>query len=860
MPRDELINLLGLYSDPNQYLAPGAGCRLSQNVWLVRQGLLQKRRGYKRWSNTLTFAVNKLFPYEGGFIAHSGSGVLQRVTNAGAVSSYGSGFSPPTTTWRTRAAIAGKNFYFNTNAETYRLSGSSGVPTKAGGLVAPGFDSQAPTTVLTDSGAGFLADGSAVAYRYCLVSLDAFGREIEGPVSGRIIRANVTGVGGYSGGNTGNVTVRALLPPDATDSHFIRIFRSAQKPSGQALDDDMKLVYEVQLKQLDVTNGYFQQKDITPDALRGAFIYTAPNAGEGLGQNNEQPPRCADLTFFKRRLWFANTTRRSEFDLQLLAVGGTEGVQNGDKLIIGGLTFTAKSATPGANEYLLEVGGTTSFNIEQTAMNLVSCINKSASNTILWARYVSAPDDVPGRIFLFSRSVTASAYTIAVGAGSKRDCWNPSLLPTEHVVDLARVAGVVTATMVTGNQSFKVGERILMNPNTGPVGSFGIGPFTLTAITANTFVYTEAGVPATTTGSSAFIYSDDIGQFFQESKVNRCYYSKIDEFDAVPLDNWIDVGAEDSEIIAVVAGRAGSNLLQFWKRDGVFRLLGDDELSFAAVPCDGPTVKAVAREMICHFRGEICGLTDMGFVRVNETGRMQAFDNQIHNDVLSAIESQGDNLETLGFMVPYESEGLLLAFVGGNRDIASGLSTLCNEGFVFSTRADEWSSFLWDVTNGDGNGKRCGIFNPVDRLLYFGDSYLTSGSQTFVYQERKARASTDYRDQRGDGLLYSIKSVVAPVIQTGRAPGMDKHWQEVALLFNGNQPASLTVDDANELGAGGTHTLAALSGYVHRFWPFPQASRGSVLLLTITHDTIGEGFDLAGLQVTYEVTGSKVSR
>lgn len=867
MGRSELINLRGLHTNPNQFLVPDGGMRVATNVWMTKPGVLSKRRGFTRWSGTLTFAVNKMFSYLGGFVAHCGTDRMNYVTAAGSVSSLGTGFNPPVSngsTWRTRGCIAGKNFYFNTDANVKRLSNADAIM-NAGGLIAPGFDNMGVTTPLTDAGSGFLGDGYAVAYRYSLVHVDAFGREIEGPVSGRLVVSNVTGIAGYSAGNASNYTVRALLPSDATQNDFIRIFRSAQKLVGQALDDDLKLVYEVQLKQGDITNGYFEQKDITPDTLRGAFIYTAPNAGEGLLQNNEPPPYCADLCFHKGRTWFANTQRRSEFTLQILSVGGSAGIQADDRLIINGnVTLTAKTAAPGTNEYLIVTGGTASYNIEQTALNLVSAINKHSTNTVVYARYLSGPDDVPGKILLQSRTPASSVYGVVVGAGSKRDCWNPSMLPGEHIMDLSRTSNVVTATVTSGAQNFKVGEQITVQGGSGSGGSvFGNGPFTVATIDvvgASTFLtYAETGANGTLAARSVNIYTNEIVQFEQEAKVNRVYYSKFDEFDAVPIVNWVDVGRADSEIIAIVSQ---GEVLTVWKRDGIFRIVGVDELSFIAIEVD-LTVRAVAREMIVGFQNGVVGLTDKGIVRVDQNGQVEPIDIPIRADVLAQITAQGDDLEKLGFAVAYEPEDMVVFFFGGNKDITSGSSALCNFGFIYNGQADEWTRWEWDANNGDGNGKRCGITNDADRRLYFGDSYNTAGSSTFIYKERKDRAASDFSDQRGASSVnnFSITSTISPVIQTGRAPGLVKEWQEATLLFDaGAQPAVLVVTDANEFGQGGTHTLAPNGGYACRIWPYAQVARGQLLILSISHDSAPENFELAGIQVLYKVDGPQVNR
>jgi hypothetical protein len=864
---DEIIRLLGKRTDPNPFLVPNGSMRQAMNVWMTRPGLLSKRRGFSRWSGVLTFAVNKLFPYETGFIAHVGTDVVMKVSSAGAVSNFGSIGAPPDqgTGWRTRGCIAGKDFFFNTNDHVYRLSGSSSTPVKAGGLIAPSFDTQAVGTILTGSG-GFLADGYAVAYRYLLGSKNSFGREILGPVSGRISVTNQTGTSGWSAGVAANVTTRALLPPEATTSTFIRWFRSAQVTAGSTPDDDLQLVYEKQLTAADVAAGYVELVDIVPDALRGPYIYTSPNAGEGILQNNDPPPNCAEIVAHKNRVWYLNTRQPHSFNLQILAVGGTDGIQAGDKLQLFGnvsITMTATTGAPAAGEYLLVTSGTVAYNIEQTALNLVTAINKWATNTAYWAQYVSGPLDTPGKINIYQRSKGVVGFTVAAGPGSKRDCFNPALLPGPHTMDLARAANVVTATVTSGTQNFKVGESIAIF---APTGTFGTGPFTVLSIDVvgpSTFLtYAENGINASLAGQVVFLVNGPTSSpagptcsSVQEARADRAYYSKAGEFDAVPRTNFIDLGGQDKDIVAAVSA---NDQLWTWKRDGIIRLVGDDGSSFTPIDVDR-TVVANARETVVKFLGDPVGLTDRGFMRATMAG-LELIDGSIHKELLDQmVGTPGTYLEPTGFAVPYDNEGLLLLFFASGKDKATGASgLLCNTGFTFNAKPGEWSDWSWDTAVTDGNGKTCGAV--LDGVLYFGDRYLTSGSSTYVYKERKARTSADFKDTWGDNTDHGITWIAAPTLLTHRAPGYSKLFEEVVLLFEGTQPASLTVDDANEWASGGQHTILKTSGYASRFWPFVNASRGRALLLTITHNTISEGIDLAGIQVSYQLEGLEAER
>lgn len=856
MGRDELVNLRGIHTNPNQFLVPNGGARTAKNVWFTRPGLASKRRGFTRWSGSLNFGVKKLFGYKGELLAHTDPARLCRINAAGTVTLISGAVSPPTSTYgnKVRGCTSGNNFYLATSDAAMRLSGATELMT-SGGLVAPGFDNMGVATPLSGTG-GFLTDGNSAAYRYELVHIDSFGREIVGPVSGRLTVSNINGVAGWVTTVAKNYTVRALLPPEATQHDIIRFYRSGQKVAGQPLDDDLKLVFEVQLKQGDVTNKYYELTDIVPDALRGAYIYTSPNAAEGLTQNAELPPACIDIAAHKGHVWYAGTTQRGMFELQILAVGGTAGIQNNDRFIFNGVTMTAKTATPGTNEYLIVTSGTASYNIEQTAQNLVSAINKSASNTFVWARYLSGPDDVPGRILLISRTTSLALFTVGVGAGSQRDCWNPSMLPGEHIVNLVRSSGTVRASVTTGTQSFKVGEQVTIQGGAGSGGSvFGNGPFTVTAIDGSGawFEYLEAGLDGTLNARSANIFTDESSLFTQEIKLNRIYYSKFLEPDAVPWDNWIDVGAEDKEIVAVVAQ---GETLQVWKEDGIYRIVGNDPLSFEPLEVN-VNMKALSREMVVAFQGRVAGLTDKGLMLVSETGQVDDLDFPIRNDVLLSITQQGTNLVDLCFMVAYEAEDMLMLFWSGNKDIVDGSNTACNLGYVFNGQAGEWTQWLFDFDDGLGSGKTCGIMNPLDRLLYFGDHYNVPNA-TYVYKERKGRSSTDFRDARGDNSSGAIKWQFSPVIHTGGAAGLDKQFNEFGLLFNGAQPSTLTVDDENEYGNGLSQTVVPNGNWGNRLWP--GATNGRWLGVTITHNVVDEGIDLAGLNIEYEVLNTAVQK
>lgn len=855
---NERIALLGLRSDANQFLAPDGAMSAALNVWLARPGLIQKRRGFGRFSNSLLSNINKMFPYETNFITHVGDGALmpysmRKVSSVGAVTTYSGTYPPPidmngAANWKMRGCIANKNFLFTTANGVYRLSGSGSTPVLAGGCIALSLQA-----ALAANGSGFLAIGFRCAYRYEIGQVDNFGNEIVGPVSGRATVDN-------SSGSADNVIVTIRLPASATVNNFVRLYRSAQVPIGQVPDDDCQLVYEAQITAAQIASGTIilqgPTMDLVPDGLRGAFIYTSPNAGEGILQNNSVPPVAAEIAVHKNRAWYANTQQPSTFELQVLSVGGSSGIQDGDVMTFSGpspLSIRAKSSVLVGTDYLLITSGTSSYNIEQTTLNLVDCINKNGAPNQIYAQYVSGPNDVPGKFIVISNGpLTINGFTCVVQQGSKRDCFSPHLTPNDGTFNLSRTSNVVTATAASGNQSFEVGEAVSVQAG----GSFGAGPFTITAVTSNTFTYSETGVNATLSSRNVGLVTKNIASSTIDIRPNRLFYSKELQPEAVPLLNYIDIGRPDASIIAIVSA---DDQLWIFKRDGIFRLVGVDEATFQVVAVD-LTVQCNAREMTGAFQGQPFAMTQKGLMVASASG-LRNLGWQINKTLLDLfVGTPGTNLESLGYAVPYDSEDMLLVFFGDNRDKASGSIAACNGGFVFNGKAQEWTQWAFDNSNRSGNGKTFGLWNPADDRLYFADRYDTGNSNTFIYQENKARTVADLVDQYGDASSNAITSVVAPVLITQNSPGVDKLFKEVALLFNGNQPSGFTVTDGNEWGSGGTHTIAPSSGYVARLWPFLAASRGSVLTLNIQHANPSEAFDLAGIQIQYETIGTVVGR
>ena len=184
-------------------------------------------------------------------------------------------------------------------------------------------------------------------------------------------------------------------------------------------------------------------QDVTPDSLRGAELYTNATQ-QGPLQANYAPPQCLDMALYQNHVFYANTQTKYQVEVALLAVDGAASptndtaLQKNDTVTLDGVVYTARRSADGgedaANDYfLVSESASLADAIADTARSLIRVINKSPSNTTLWAVYDSGADDVPGKIRIYERDFGDSAsFTIA---SSRVGCWSPDLGSTTETSD-----------------------------------------------------------------------------------------------------------------------------------------------------------------------------------------------------------------------------------------------------------------------------------------------------------------------------------------------------------------------------------------------------------------------------------------
>lgn len=433
MASETLKNSAGLVTAPGVWARNKESLATAFNVDLSVPGIIQKRRGYS--SNQLNETQESIWALHssptlerqiglGALLLATGTGdsgpSTLRVALRNGLSSLIGGFDSTVAgefNFRPRLATGPDGADVVT---TLNVGGDGGpLVLDYGALSARrlgvprgmGLD-RLNTTV---SAGSLLPNNNAARYAVVFVLGDPSGNGAQFGAPG------MTTVVTNTSGATADVNGRLLLPfvfgTDITtlpaNAYWVQVYRSAvQATSLGEPPSELALVFQKQIDATDVTNGYVDFVDATPDSLRGANLYTNILSGEdgiagrGFINSNEPPPAAADVANWADCLWLSNIQDYPTQELQLIAVNGS-GLVAGDTVTVAGVVYTAVAAAPVLDDFILSGGGTPSVNQRETALNLVDAINRSTNNTDVYAFYIAGQAGLPGRILLRGRRLSS---------------------------------------------------------------------------------------------------------------------------------------------------------------------------------------------------------------------------------------------------------------------------------------------------------------------------------------------------------------------------------------------------------------------------------------------------------------------
>jgi hypothetical protein len=368
-------------------------------------------------------------------------------------------------------------------------------------------------------------------------------------------------------------------------------------------------------------------------------------------------------------------------------------------------------------EILLSDAATPSQQIDATARSIVRVINQNASD-IVYAYYNTDPDSLPGQIIFEARDYSVGEFFITSNDDATTgQMFNPNL--PEYKLSATVSTGTGTVNINYTSHGLSNGDEIVIYNSTSVPTINGV--YTITYVDANNFTISST---VSTSGSTSFSITDVSSD--NEVSINRIYFSKYQQPEAVPLVNYIDVGPKDKSILRILALRDNLFIL---KEDGIYRLTGNIAPNFNVTLHDNSAI-LIAPDSAVVLNNQIYALTNQGITRITDTG--VGIVSRPIEDEIRKVTTNDYSYSTVAFGVSYETDRSYLLWLPTTENDTSD-ATQC---LRFNTFTQAWTK--WIKTNVGG------IVNPRNDKLYLG-----AGSQ-YIEEERKDFVRQDQADYQYD--------------------------------------------------------------------------------------------------------------
>lgn len=390
--------------------------------------------------------------------------------------------------------------------------------------------------------------------------------------------------------------------------------------------------------------------------------------------------------------------------------------------------LTLTSVTPGVGQsttttpkQILLVNQTSvSQSIDQTARSLVNVINSDPTSPV-YAFYLasSTAANTIGEFELESRTLNSDPFYVIANNSNTGSSFNPTISPTSTITSIT--PGNPTTVTSTAHGLVN-GDTIIVSSSNSPTSIDGVYSVTITG--ANTFtipIDTHLMAP----GSYTAVYSKTaVAESSDDNaRVNRIFYSKYQQPEAVPLVNFLDVGDSDKPIIRIFPLR---DSLFIFKEEGLYRISG--EVSPFSLSLFDTSCRLIASDSLGVTANVIFGFTKKGIETVSESGA-SLISRPIEDKLLKLSSYTYTNFSTATWGIGYDSDKSYLVFTV-NKTIDT-VSTIC---YRYNTVTAAWT--VYRKTN------TCGIVKLQDDRLYLG-----AGDVDFIEQERKSYSREDYADR-----------------------------------------------------------------------------------------------------------------
>ena len=405
------------------------------------------------------------------------------------------------------------------------------------------------------------------------------------------------------------------------------------------------------------------------------------------------------------------------------------------------ITQTGLGENASANQILLSGLASQGLAVEDTARSIERVINKDTTS-IVNAFYLSGLEDLPGILLFEAKSLLDNEFYLGFNYQTNTPVFNPALPIARTVTNVSNTSVFTTST----NHGFTANQQIytFIKPTSLPILVSGAKTINTTPAN-NTFTLLDF---STTTAYSSFeraiVFSAEV---VSDNSVNpnRIYFSKINQPEAVPLVNFIDIGPRDKAIQRILALRDSLIVL---KEDGVYVISGSAAPNFSVRLSDSSAL-TLAPDTATNLNNLIYVLTSQGVVTVSETG-VGVISRNIENKIQEVANAKFD-YKLMSWGMASESDRCYLLWLPEKTT-----DSFATQAFRYNTFTRTWTRWTKPAN--------CGVVNLVEDKIFLGDAF----DGPYVLKERKNFERQDYADReivRGigtnaiNGTTYTISSV-----------------------------------------------------------------------------------------------------
>lgn len=382
---------------------------------------------------------------------------------------------------------------------------------------------------------------------------------------------------------------------------------------------------------------------------------------------------------------------------------------------------------------LLSKSASVGLKIERTIRSLVKVLNSDADGFVN-AYYLSGQNDLPGKFQVKARTNADETFYLVLNGGVGSD-FNPELPEIEgNFTGITKNGNQVILTKVS--HDFTQDEEVYINlPNSNPdiSGVYSVNVIDVDTISINAPDY----LFGTVVDSSYFFPFEKSDNLYSP---NRIYFSKLNQPEAVPLVNYLDIGAKDDPIERIVALR---DFMFILKTDGIYVLSGDNGVWNVRMQ---DTEIILCPDSAVVLNNQIYMVTNSGVVTINENTPV-IISRMIENK-FQEFYNYRDLVRKLGFGVSYRDDRAYIFWLPTEKT-----DTACTRAFRYNYLEQEWTT--WTT----GAEATCGlVIGSAKTELYIG-----TGNRPQMMKERKNldpyRLRIDYCD-RDFGVELGIDSVI----------------------------------------------------------------------------------------------------